>query len=238
MLETWDKKDLPSFGRRQGRKLRTVKQDLLREVLPGYLLTTEENSNPSEARREAGGSEALGACPQKTWIEIGFGGGEHIHQLALQRPEANIIGGEPYLHGICNLLKLLQTQPAHNLRIVPDDIRPVMQALPAGSVERVYLLFPDPWRKLRHHKRRIFNHHFLDEVARLLPPGGILQLATDHRDYSVWMLEHLLTRKDFRWQANSCHDWQNPPEGWISTRYEQKAKAQGRDAVYLRLIRQ
>lgn len=215
-----NEKPLPSFGRRQGRKLNATKVRLLEELLPRFKLGN------------------LTDLPQPLWMEIGFGGGEHLHQLAKNHPEVTIIGAEPYLHGISSLLKHIEDEPVENIRIVPDDIRPVMQALPAGSVQRVYLLFPDPWRKTKHYKRRIFNHKFLDEVARLLPKDGILQLATDHRDYSVWILEHIQQRQDFKWVSESFKDWHEPPTEWVSTRYELKAKQQGREPVYLKLIRQ
>lgn len=218
-----NEKPLPSFGRRQGRKIKSTKQDLLSEMLPRYLWTAEGDSNPTT---------------KKIWLEIGFGGGEHLYQLAKNHPEVLMIGAEPYWHGVASLLKHIATEDAPNIRIVPDDMRPVMQAMPNGSVERVYLLFPDPWRKARHYKRRIFNHSFLDEVARLLPKGGVLQLATDHRDYSVWMLEHIQQRQDFKWVSDSFRDWHEPPTEWVPTRYELKAKKQGREPVYLKLIRQ
>jgi tRNA (guanine-N7-)-methyltransferase len=229
---------LPSFGRRQGRKLKLTKQDLLSEMLPRYLLTAEEGLHPIKAMHEAEGSEGQEVFPNKIWLEIGFGGGEHLYQLAKNHPTVLMIGAEPYMHGVGSLLKYMANDDAPNIRIVPDDMRPVMKLLPDGSVERIYLLFPDPWRKARHYKRRILSHLFLDEAARLLPKGGVLQLATDHQDYSVWMLEHIFQRKDFAWAAQSYRDWHEPPAEWVPTRYESKAKKQGRLPVYLKLIRQ
>lgn len=221
---------LPSFGRRQGKGLTSRRQALLRDLLPQLQLTVPESGRLDATVMIPGAREL--------WLEIGFGGGEHLLQLARNHPDKGFIGAEPFINGVAKLLDPLEREKLGNIRIVPDDIRPVMKALPDACLQRIYLLFPDPWRKSRHYKRRILSHAFLDEAARLLPRGGILQLATDHRDYSVWMLEHILARRDFSWQAESCRDWQEPPAEWVSTRYEQKAKEQGRQPVYLRLTRQ
>ncbi len=221
---------LPSFGRRLGRKLTPHKQWLLDEFLPQLVLKAPEPGKLNTACIVPGAREI--------WLEIGFGGGEHLAALAKEYPDVAMIGAEPYLNGVVKLLGKIEREGIKNIRLVPDDVRPVMDALPDHSLQRIYLLFPDPWPKQRHYKRRIVTQAFLDNVARLLPQGGVLQLATDHYDYSVWMFEQLLQRMDFKWQADSFRDWHLPPQNWTQTRYEAKTGKQGRQPVYLKFIRQ
>lgn len=222
--------ELRSFGRRHGRKLREHPQQLVETLLPRLQLSAPVDGGRLDAKALQGDKRAL-------WLEIGFGAGEHLLQLAQNHPDVMMIGGEPYMNGVSLLLKAIEKTKVENIHIVPDDIRPVMKALPDGSLERIYLLFPDPWPKRKQQKRRILNHAMLDEMARLIPAGGILQLATDHYDYSVWMLEHLHQRPEFTWQAESVHDWHEPPTHWVPTKYETKTRAEGRQPVYLRFIR-
>lgn len=221
---------LVSFGRRLGRKLTVEQQKLLGVYLPEVEMKLSENQHLIKPADYFGNDRPL-------WLEIGFGGGEHLLHLALRHPQVNFIGGEPFYNGVVKLLREMQKRDVSNIRVVADDIRPIMQALPDGSLERIYILFPDPWPKTRHHKRRIINHRFLDEVVRLLPQGGELRLATDHVDYSVWMLEHLLARPEFDWSVHSYQSWQHFPEDWIETRYEKKTRQQGRSPVYLIFVK-
>ncbi len=163
--------------------------------------------------------------PLKNWLEIGFGGGEHLAHQAALHPEIGIIGCEPYINGIAGLLKHIDDHKLHNIRIYSEDARLLMERLPDASLERVFILYPDPWPKARHHKRRLISTEFLNALARVMKPGAELRLATDHADYCAWMLEHLLSHSAFEWTAKICDDWLNPPPDWISTRYEQKALA-------------
>ena len=167
------------------------------------------------------------------WLEIGFGAGEHLFHFAKNHPDKKVIGAEPYWNGIAKLLVQLEETPLPNLSIIPDDIRPWLQALPAASLDGVYLLFPDPWPKKGHHKRRILNHALLDLIAHALKPNGLLRIATDHVDYSVWMMEHLLTREDFTWTAQSVQDWHEPFTDWQQTRYQRKTTQEGRLPIFL-----
>ncbi len=202
---------LRSFGRRQGRKLRDSKQDLIDNLLPKLQITLPEaRSLKPEAR---------------TWLEVGFGGGEHLaHQAGLHK-DVQFIGCEPYVNGIAGLLKHINDNHISNIKIYSDDARVLINELAAGSIERVFVLYPDPWPKSRHHKRRIISTEFLDSLSRVMKPGAELRLATDYADYATWMLERLLSRNDFRWLAKDCNDWLIPPAEWFSTRYEQKALA-------------
>lgn len=212
---------LRSFGRRQGRRLRTTKQGLFDELLPRLQISL---------------SQAQSLKPQAhIWLEIGFGGGEHLAHQAGLHPEVQFIGCEPYVNGIAGLLSHIDEHELANIRIYTDDARDLVAALPDNSLERVFILYPDPWLKKRHNKRRIISMEFLDSLARVMKVGAELRLATDSSDYATWMLERLLAHKSFKWTAKTCYDWLNPPPEWFSTRYEQKALA-GRP-TYLNFVR-
>ena len=206
---------LRSYGRRKGRPLRPHKQHLVDELLP-------QLAPPSPL-----------PSGKDCWLEIGFGGGEHLHHIAKHYPEKHFIGAEPFLNGVAILLSQIDRDPVQNLSIIADDVRPWLKALPAGSLAGVYLLFPDPWPKRRHHNRRILNTALLDILAHAIKPGGSLRIATDHVDYSAWMMEHLLSHPAFTWQVKSCHDWQEPFADWQQTRYQRKTTDQGRLPVFL-----
>lgn len=204
-------KPLRSFGRRKGRNLRPTKQGLFDDLLPRLQMSLPQ---------------AAGLKPQSSvWLEIGFGGGEHLAHLAGLHPEVQFIGCEPYVNGVAGLLSHIDEHKLKNIRIYSDDARDLVAALPDNSLERVFVLYPDPWPKTRHNKRRIISAEFLDALARVMKEGAELRLATDSADYATWMLERLLANKNFQWTAKTCDDWLNPPPEWISTRYEQKALA-------------
>jgi tRNA (guanine-N7-)-methyltransferase len=208
---------LASFGRRKGRKLRTGKQSLMDGVLPQISIEI-----PPEGMIDL---PAIFPEQKAVWLEIGFGGGEHLaHQAALY-PGVGIIGCEPYINGIGDLLKKISEPQHFNIRIFPNDARLLIEKLPDASLDKVFILYPDPWPKSRHHKRRLVSKPFLDELARVMKPGAQLRLATDHVDYCAWMLEQLLPHPDFTWTARNCDDWLKPWADWIPTKYEQKALA-------------
>lgn len=211
---------IQSFGRRTARTLTPHKKQLRDELLPTLLPKLPED-----------------ASAPKLALEIGFGGGEHLYNAAKSDPDTLYIGAEPFMDGVAKLLAMQDAEPLPNLRIWADDARLLMQQLPEGCLDYCYVLFPDPWPKTRHHKRRLIQHVFLDHLYRLLKPTGKLLLATDHRDYSVWMLEQMLTHKGFKWTAKSCDDWTQPPERWTQTRYQQKTTEQGREPVFLEFRR-
>lgn len=198
---------LPSYGRTRGRRLRSGKQALMSERLPGL-----EISLPLAEGKEH-------------WLEIGFGGGEHLAQQASLNPQVGFIGCETYINGIGDLLKKIEAQKLSNIRLFTQDARLLMEKLPVRCLQRVYILYPDPWPKARHHKRRLISKEFLDELARIMKPGAALRLATDHADYAAWMLERLLAHPEFRWRAQRCADWLLPWPEYTPTRYEQKALA-------------
>ncbi len=219
--EEWQHhRPLASFGRRRGRTLRAGKQTLLDSLLPKLAVSDWGIAADSNLSAD---SQSL--IPNHLWLEIGFGGGEHLaHQAALY-PHVGIIGCEPYINGIGDLLKKIDAHKLSNIRIFTDDARLLLEKLPDKCLEKVFILYPDPWPKTRHHKRRLVSHETLDILARVMKPGAELRLATDHADYATWMLERLLSHPEFTWKANNCHDWKTPPDDWITTRYEQKRLA-------------
>ena len=170
-------------------------------------------------------------------LEIGFGGGEHLAEQAANNPDVLFLGCEPFIDGVAKLLCDVEEQGLKNVRILTDDARLLLQALPKSSLERAFILFPDPWPKERHHKRRIVNQDTLKMLARVLKPGCELRVATDHVDYATWILEQILAHPDFIWQPTSQKDWLEAPADWVQTRYEKKTRAEGRAPVYYRFIR-
>lgn len=218
---------LRSFGRIHGRPLRPEKQRLIDEVLPTCTLGIDAHGALT------GATERLQTA-KRIWLEIGFGGGEHMAAQAAAHPDVLYIGCEPYMNGVASGLSELKKRGAKNALICTQDARELLGALPASvSFERVFILFPDPWPKARHHKRRIVSAAMLDVLASRMPAGAELRLATDHVDYLVWMLERLSIHKAFQWLATRRTDWDTPPADWVPTRYEQKARAQGIRSTYL-----
>jgi tRNA (guanine-N7-)-methyltransferase len=218
------------YGRRKGHRLRPGRQRLLDEVLPKLQV-----SLPETGRLDPAGLFAQ--PPERIWLEIGFGGGEHLAAQAAARPEIGLIGCEPFISGVARLLSLIEAQGLSNVRLFSDDARLLMRALPDASLERIFVLFPDPWPKTRHHKRRIVNVASAAEFARLLRGGGELRLATDDMGYARAMLLALRRQPDLQWQAERPTDWRERPPDWPMTRYESKARAAGRACVYLRFRR-
>ncbi len=173
----------------------------------------------------------------ETWLEIGFGGGEHLAAQARVRPEIGIIGCEPFANGVARLLGAIERDRLANIRIFTDDARLLLDALPAASIDRCFVLFPDPWPKRRHHRRRLIAPAGLDALARVLSDGAELRLASDHRGYIRWMLFHTLGHGCFEWLARGPADWRARPPDGPATRYEEKAAARGVDSIYLRFRR-
>lgn len=223
---------LVSYGRRKSRKLSPHKSVLMQELLPRIAVRLGEGDAYPRNR-----PAALAAAHPELWVEIGFGGGEHLAEQAARNPDVLLIGCEPYIDGVAKLLTDVEARGLENVRVLADDARLLLEALPEASVARVFILFPDPWPKARHNKRRIVSQETLDLLARVIRPGGELRLATDHADYADWMLEQVLAHAGFQWQAGRQADWKNPPADWVPTRYEQKTRAQGREPVYYLLRR-
>jgi tRNA (guanine-N7-)-methyltransferase len=180
-----------------------------------------------------------GPAPQgggEVVLEIGFGGGEHLAAQAKAHPEQRFIGVEPFLNGVASCLRHVEEANAQNIRLHQGDARDVIVRLPDASLDRAYILFPDPWPKTRHHKRRLIQPEFLDELARVMKPGAELRFATDWANYASWTLEHFTRGARFTWTAERAEDWRKPWPGHVTTRYE--AKKLGDCApVWLRFLR-
>ncbi|MCR9214941.1 MAG: tRNA (guanine(46)-N(7))-methyltransferase TrmB [Proteobacteria bacterium] len=217
------------FGRRRGKPLRKGQQVLIDEALPKL---TVPISN---------GEIDLSALFKKEmadyWLEIGFGSGEHLSWQAEHNPEIGFIGCEPFLNGVATLLGKLTKSGVDNVRIHNDAAEILLDKLPAGSISRGFLLFPDPWPKTSHHKRRFVSSLNIERLAHVLKDGAELRIGTDHTGYGEWILWHFLNSEQFDWQAETAEDWRVRPADWPPTRYEQKALAKGLRPVYYRFRR-
>lgn len=222
---------LPSFGRRVGKALGLQKRTLLKELLPVLLPVLPESGELVEPRIW------FEAPVKSVCMEIGFGGGEFLAQQVQAHPETGFIGCEPYLNGVASFLREIPPGSYKNVRVWNDDARLLLARLKSGCLDTVFILFPDPWPKKRHHKRRLVSSAMLDILADKIKPGGTLLLATDHPDYAEWMLAHLLQHPAFSWTAKEPSDWKNPPKYWVSTRYEGKTRNEGRPPVFLHFLR-
>ncbi|WND01350.1 tRNA (guanine(46)-N(7))-methyltransferase TrmB [Temperatibacter marinus] len=206
------------FGRRKGNKLSSRKQELMETLLPRLMVPLDEDAE--------GNLDAFSLFPEgikKIWFEIGFGKGEHMSWQARHNPDVGLIGCEPFLNGVAGLLTDIEEQDLKNIRIYSDDARHVMKALPDESVDRLFLLQPDPWPKARHARRRFVNSYNLDEISRILVCGAEFRISTDHPIYREWVNIQMSERPDFEWTAEGPQDWQNRPADWPETRYVRKA---------------
>ena len=217
------------YGRLKGKALKQSQQRYLAEDLadlsPGPV-TWEENPDRTPLDMAA----LFEGRP--VWLEIGFGGGEHMVHQAVSNPDIGVLGAEPYINGVAMLLGKIRRAGAENVAVHPGDARDLMDVLPAGSVDRAFLLYPDPWPKTRHHRRRFVTEEHLVPLARVLKSGAIFRVATDIEDYVRQTLEEV-PKSGFEWLAETPQDWRTPWSDWISTRYEQKAIREGRTPHYL-----
>lgn len=217
------------YGRRKGHNLKASQERYLAEDLaalaPGPV---DWGANPE--RRPLDLPALFG--DRDVWLEIGFGGGEHLIHQALRNPDVGIIGAEPYINGVAMLLGKIREAGVSNLRIHPGDARDLFDVLPVGSIARAFLLYPDPWPKARHHRRRFVTPEHLEPLARCLRPGATLRVATDIPDYVRQTLQEV-PRAGFDWLAEGPQDWRAPWGDWIPTRYERKALREGRVPQYL-----
>ncbi len=172
-------------------------------------------------------------APDDVCLEIGFGGGEHLAAQAAAHPGTGFIGCEPFINGMAKALALIETRNLANVRLHFGDASDLLAWLPAASLARVDLLYPDPWPKRRHWKRRFVQAARIAELARVLRPGGVFRFATDWPDYAAWTLERLLRSPSFAWTAERADDWREPWPGFTRTRYEAKAVQAGRAPCYL-----
>lgn len=218
----------PKFhGRRKGRPLRAGRQALIDTLLPRITIPTD--------KPDLDPLSLFDAPVEKAWLEIGFGGGEHLAALAERHPEIGFLGCEPFINGVAKLLSAVEEGGLGNVRVLADDARLLMAALQPASLDRIFVLFPDPWPKRRHWARRFIGPENLPGLARILRAGGELRIATDHPGYLEWILAHMVRSPHFEWQAERSADWLDRPADWQPTRYERKSLA-GRPH-YLRFLR-
>jgi len=215
------------YGRRQGHKLRQGQSALVEDMLPR--LSVPEDG-PIDAMRLFGDDRPL-------HVEIGFGAGEHLAGQAAANPDIGFIGCEPFLNGVVGALGHIRDGALDNVRLYMGDALEVIERLPDESLDRLYLLHPDPWRKARHAKRRMVNHGPLDLIAAKLKPGCEFRLGTDDPTYCRWAMMVMGQRRDFEWTARSPADFLTRPDDWPETRYERKARRQGREVWYFRYLR-
>jgi tRNA (guanine-N7-)-methyltransferase len=202
----------------------------MRDLLPRVAISLAEPA-PADLRR-------LFAPPvEEVWLEIGFGGGEHLLWQARNNPGVGLIGCEPFEDGVVKVLSAIERERLPNIRLLADDTRPLLRWLPQAAIWRAFILFPDPWPKKRHHKRRLVSAATLRELARVMRPGAELRLATDIGDYASWMLQAAQVQPALRWHASSPRDWRERTADWPPTRYEQKARGAGRRCYYFRFRR-
>ncbi len=200
-----------SYGRIKSRPIKPRQAALVEELLPAL----RPPQGPFDPR-------TLMAGTREAWLEIGFGGGEHMASQAARAPDVLIVGCEPFLNGVASAVRHVAEQDLKNVRIHDGDARELAARLPDASLDRVFILFPDPWPKARHHKRRIVQSDMVAELARVLKPGGRLRFATDVAGYADWALERILASPEFDWPAQRADDWCIAPADHITTRYEEK----------------
>jgi tRNA (guanine-N7-)-methyltransferase len=216
---------LRSYGRLKTRTIKPRQAALVENLLPSL----RPPAGPFDPR-------TLKPDAKEIWLEIGFGGGEHMAAQAALRPELLVIGAEPFQNGVASALRHIDEQALDNVRVHDGDARDLMARLPDASLDRVFILFPDPWPKTRHNKRRIVQAETVAELARLLKPGGRLRFASDWADYVDWTLERFVRSPAFRWTAEAAAGWRVPPADHLTTRYEEKRLGDC-DPVFLDFVR-
>jgi len=166
------------------------------------------------------------------WLEIGFGGSEHLIWQAEHNTDVHIIGAEPFLNGVAKAVRGAVEGELSNLSLHHGDVRDVLSALPDQCLDRIFILFPDPWPKSRHHKRRLLRSKFIAELHRVLKPGGQLRFGSDIIHYVDWTLTRIKRHDGFEFTPETQADWRTRPDDWPGTRYEAKAKREGRTSHY------
>ena len=202
------------YGRRKGKTLRRHHSGLVHVLLPRLRVSLDD---------------PLQGMASPRWLEIGFGGGEHLAHQAVLHPDISFLGAEPFVNGVAKMLALVEEKSLANVKLHDADARPLLEALPDGSLDRIYLLYPDPWPKSRHNKRRFVSPETAGQFHRLLQPGGLFLFASDIDDYVAWTRTHMTEHGGFGEEGDPAQ----PYENWIETRYEAKARREGRGSSYL-----
>ena len=210
------------YGRRKGVKLSSRQNRLLDELLPKVRLDLNTVNPLVEAR--------------DVRLEIGFGGGEHLASQALNNPEDLFIGAEPFINGIAKLLAAIEENNIGNILVFDGDARLLLEALAPSSLSQIFLLYPDPWPKTRHLRRRFVSADTVAHFHRILKPGKIFRFASDIEDYVEWTVKTVAVHGGFQLQGTTLADWRQPPDDWYVTRYEKKALREGRTPAYLDFV--
>lgn len=219
------------YGRRRNRGLHVQRQKAFDIVEQQFFVPAPETDGFNPA-------DYFGAAkPQDLWLEIGFGYGEHLTHQAELNPHVGLLGIEPFITGIAVAAVAMTAKNLNNIRIYPDDAMHVLPKLTAESFSHIFLFFPDPWPKVRHHKRRFIQPETVAMLARLLKPGGILHVATDIPDLADWMILHILEHGAFQWTAERQDDWLTAPKDWVTTKYQHKAIREGRTSYYMDFVK-
>ncbi|QIE57240.1 tRNA (guanosine(46)-N7)-methyltransferase TrmB [Pikeienuella piscinae] len=223
------------YGRRHGKTLRKHQQALLDERLPelappGVAWAENPERHPVDFR-------ALAPGARETWLEIGFGGGEHLVAMAAANPDVLLIGCEPFVNGVAMCLSAIERAGPTNIRLHAGDAREIFDVAHDGAFTRIFVNYPDPWPKTRHHNRRFIGPDNLPHLARIAAPGARLHIASDIPDYIRHSLEAVRPFPQFRWTAERPEDWRRPWPDWPGTRYEAKALREGRTPCYLTFVR-
>lgn len=221
------------YGRLRGKTLRDSQEEYLREDLEGLSPgAVGWDLNPDRKPLDIDG--LFGGRP--LWVEIGFGGGEHLVHMAKTYPDVGIIGCEPFINGVAMLLGKIREAGVTNLAVHPGDARDLFDVIPEGTVQKAFLNYPDPWPKKRHHRRRFVTQDHLEPLHRIMAEGAEFRVATDIEDYVRQTLQEV-PKAGFEWTAEGPEDWREAWGDWISTRYEQKALREGRTPHYLTFLR-
>jgi tRNA (guanine-N7-)-methyltransferase len=216
-----------TFGRAKGKPLSPAQSALMESVFPKI------DVGPAVKA----GTNPLADIDGPLWLEIGFGGAEHLLWQAKQNPDATLLGVEPFLNGVSKAVKGVHDGGLTNIRLHRGDARDVLDFLPNASLDRVFVLFPDPWPKTRHNKRRIINMKFIEDLHRVIKPGGRLRFASDIIHYVDWALTRIKRHGGFDWPAQERPDWRVRPDDWPSTRYLEKAIREDRSGHFFEFIR-
>jgi len=212
------------WGRRKGKRLRAAQAGRVEDLLPRLRFDPPDLTDPA----------VLFPRPvREVWLEIGFGGGEHLLANARRHPDIGILGVEPFVNGIAKLLASLEAERIDTVRLHDGDATGVLAALPDASLARVDLNYPDPWPKRRHNRRRFVSDDSLRQMARVLRPGGTFRFVSDIDHYVGWTLARLLRAPELHWTAEAPGDWREPFPDWPGTRYEAKALREGRRPSYI-----
>jgi len=213
-----------SYGRIKSRRLSEHKNSLLENLLPSYEISEQDFLSNNFLL--------------KTSFEIGFGFGDFLFAKAQAAPNQMFLGCEPHLNGVVNVLAKLEESPLSNVKISRQDARELLNKFSDNFFDEIYILFPDPWPKIKHFKRRLINLEFLDDLlAKKIKSGGKLIIATDHESYKTWILSALIKSSKFKWEATCERDWKVFPDNWIITKYQKKAQIEGRVSVIFNLTK-